>query len=259
MRKNLFRAVMVLALGLGLGVVALAEGESPNSMQGKIGLFGNLGYDTYVMTDWNDAIDNNINHADFGSLHYRGDLSKITGGLTLGGGAQYGILDYLIVGAEVELLTAITSGTVSWTNSYYTSDHGSEKYDVSIPALAAGVFVKGALPLGERFLLTGGLGIESLMLNGKAKITDSTNSNPDQTIDYTGTGVGGKILVGGEYFFNHWFSLGVDAGYRMAKINKMHYKYENYNVEGDALKDDGSNMTVDYSGLILQGGVRFYF
>jgi hypothetical protein len=244
-RTWLFTIIIVSAAGVP---PALAV-----SLAGRFGIFGDVGYGGFAMGDVNREIDvanQGINAAGYSSVDH------INGGLTVTGGLTYGVLESLQVGAEAGYLSAQTA--YSSSSNSYGSPYGSPSpgpsgpaptYNLYVPALETGVLVRYLFPVADAFSLTGTLGLDEVFLSGYTK-TDSGTTN------FTGHGFGGKLMVGGEGFLGDHFSLFGDLGYRMEKVNEVK------DSDGRVLKqsgDPGNNLTVDYSGVILQGGLRFYF
>jgi opacity protein-like surface antigen len=190
--------------------------------------------------------------------------SDINGGLTFGGGVQYGIMDNLAIGVEVG---SLATSPVKWSYSYQALtgydttnpfnptpiySNASFSYETDFSAMEIGPVIRGYLPIGERLLLNGTLGLEYVALSGTTKYTSSLS--PDQNTSFSGSTLGVKVTVGAEFFFSSLISVGVDLGYRMADITNVK------DSDGNAwTKADGSSMSVDYSGLIMQGGIRLYF
>jgi hypothetical protein len=63
-----------------------------------------------------------------------------------------------------------------------------------------------------------------------------------------------KAWFGGEFFLTRNVALGMDAGYRDARIDEI------WNARGiRVVNADGSNFSLDFSGVFAQGGLRVYF
>lgn len=228
---------------VGVLLCGWAAGAQAASVGGKFGIFGDIGFSTFTMSDVNAEMIKPVNDsaATFGAS---GKLNEINSGLTLGGGAQYGIVDNLLIGLELEYLMAGSKTDFSLMGSTNT-------VEISLPLLAIGGFIKGVLPLDEKLLLTGGVGVDSLSLSGKIS---SSGAGGSASSDIKGSGLGVRLLVGGQYFLMENFSLGLDLGYRIAKIPEIKDEHDNV-----AIKSNGEKATVDYSGLIARLGVGFFF
>lgn len=224
---------------LGLMCFGLTVSSGAASLGGKFGIFGNLGLSTFAMDDFNKDIDDiNTLMTSFG---VSGKAEKIIGGLTAGGGLQYGVLDNLLIGAEVE-------GLMAGSKTDFTALGQKVTFELSMPATAVGAFIKGVLPAGNKFFFTGGIGVDYISLAGAIKVTHSDD------VTFTGSGMGFRILVGGQVLFTEMFGLGLDLGYRIAKITELKDK------DGKIFKkSDNTNESADYSGLITRLGVNLYF
>ncbi len=258
--KRTFTGLFMLMAG-SLLVVQMA---SANSIAGKLGLFGNLGYSMYAMEQANEQVD--LQNEFYGLLYGLEDdaIGKITGGLTIDGGIMYGLLPNLLIGLELGYLTASSTTEVEMSDTFMGLPMSiSIKTESSAPALTVGPIVKCAMPIGGKLLLTGGLGLDYASVAGKVKM-DATSEFMGITTTITdeetasGSGIGFKILVGGEMFVTPMVSVGADLGYRILKITELK------DGDGDVIEvadADGNveNMEIEYSGLIIKGGVKLYF
>jgi opacity protein-like surface antigen len=256
--------ILCWALLAGWLSVSIAGAEA-NRVGGKFGVFGTAGYSTYAMKDFNQTIDdtkdsiNNVkNDPGFGYTM----PNNLDGGLTFDGGVQYAILDYLAVGVEIGALTAspikysvvFPVTTVDYTdplNPVLVTTYVTNSTEFDLSTMEIGPIVRGYLPLGEKFLLNASLGVGYVSMTGKIKNEDN---GTEAERAWSGHTVGVKMMAGGEYFLSDIASVGLDLGYRMAKIPEVYL--QNFGV---VKKDDGSNFTLDYSGLIVQVGLHFYF
>jgi len=214
---------------------------SAANVAGRFGIFGDFGYSSYDMRDINMAI-HGFRRVPSGAS---ASMDDIVGGLTFGGGLQYGINRNFLVGASAEYLDAGSIGTV--TNG---SDKATQEYH--LPLLAVGAFAKGVIPVSDSFLFTAGLGLDYISASGEVKYSSSSGYSSSDKL--SGTGVGVKILAGAQYFFGSNFSLSGELGYRIAKITTV------YDKDGEVWKagpDD--NMYLDYSGVIVRLGANVYF
>jgi opacity protein-like surface antigen len=220
--------------------------QNPADVEGKFGVFGNLGYEMFALGDVNQFILTPIND-EMAAIHASGSLSSINGGGEGGGGLQYGVTSNLLVGAELDYVGASSKAT-------FTLPTGeSMTYDYSFPLLSLGVFAKGAWPLTDRLLLTGGLGLDYLSMSGTIKATDYRGVTTQ--LNASGSGVGFKLSAGGQYFFTGNFSVGLDLGYRFAPINTIKDSDNNTLQVGNPARD----MKLDYSGFFTHVGLNLYF
>lgn len=218
-----------------------------NDVSYRVGIFGDLGYSNYLMGDENQYIDQlNANS----SLEGGQTLNHIRDGLTGGVGMTFGMSDFCQLGFEYEGLSAETSGALSPVKSTSLSPTNAT---ITVPASEFGGFIKLLAPLEDRWLLSFGLGIYSLWVdNGTEKYTFADGTGSSYT--YFGSGLATKLWVGGEYFFTRHLSLGVDAGYRFARIDEI---TDENGVT--VLNSDYSKFTLDYSGPFTRAALQFYF
>lgn len=236
-----FLKIFLLTGGLVLGLALHAQALS---VANKLNLFGDVGFCTVAMADINSEMIQPINDL-MSAMRVSGSIDLMQRAGTFGGGVQYGITDYLLVGAEAGSIIAQTEG---WFPMPLGPTVG---YIYFLPLFTAGVTAKYAWPVSDTILLTAGAGMDYLSLNGKLEITDSVST---YTTQLNGTGIGAKVLAGGQLFLSEHFSLGVDVGYRLAVIPEI--KDQDGVV---AKKRNGENMTADFSGLIARLVVGMWF
>jgi opacity protein-like surface antigen len=258
--KRTFTGLFMLMAG-SLLVVQMA---SANSIAGKIGLFGNLGYSMYAMDQYNEQVDLQNEFIELMGLTSDG-ISKLNGGLTFGGGVMYGLMSNLLVGLEIDYLTAVSKGEGEDSGTIMGIPYSTiMKMEASAGALGFGPVIKYAMPIGGTMLLTGGIGLDYASVAGSMtmEVTNEmmgiTTTIVSEDEKVSGSGIGFKILVGGEMFVNPMISVGADLGYRILKITEV--KDEDGEVI-EVMDADGNveNMELDYSGLIIKGGAKLYF
>jgi hypothetical protein len=230
------KAALVVGMALIWTGTCWAQEGVWNSLDHRYGLYGCLGYAAYTMKDANAEIDRT-------NQFFSSNLGKITGGLDLGLGLVYGFSDFIQVGAEIGTVTGGTKGnpvpdtTVEW----------------NVPAYEAGLFVSLTAPLEDTFLLSLGAGIYSLSVDTASYVTDDPYFG-HRSSDLRGTGLGYKFTGGAQVFLGEHLALGAELGYRLAKITEL--------TDGGSVKwlnADGTNFTLDYSGVFGRGGVYWYF
>lgn len=96
-----------------------------------------------------------------------------------------------------------------------------------------------------------GLGL--VFTDGKVKTTGSNNVSygEGETSGSSSLALEGLALV--NYAFKESTSLEVTFGWRSAVIDEFEY------ASAPAVKEDGSNLELDYTGYILKAGVKFIF
>lgn len=223
---------------------------APNDMAYRVGVFGTLGYSGYAMGDENQYIDQQLNSVS--TLAGGKTIDHINGGLTGGLGMTFGLSEFWQIGFEYEGLGAGTSGTLAPPSNANPPLPASAT--ISLPASEFGGFLKIIMPVENRWLFSFGVGLYNLWIDDTdtEKYTFTDGSSGSNT--FYGSNLASKFWVGGEYFFTHHLSLGVDAGYRFARIN---YITDQNGVH--LLNNDGSNFTLDYSGPFTRAGLHFYF
>ncbi len=236
-----------------------SQGTGYNNIYHKFGVFGNLGGSTYFMTSINETID-------LGNRNATTKTPNIYGGFNLDSGVQFGLTDRLLLGLDMAFLFAGTSRKstdrmlVGYT--YYGTPIYSDvttESTMDIPAFVIGPTFKYAMPMGQKMLMTFGGGLDFVSVNGTGKYTQSSSAGTITSDNkYTGSGFGLRLLVGGEYFLTPMLALGADCGFRYAYVGQLNDKDGRkiqYTTDGGTLKD----LTADYSGLFIKGGVRLYF
>ncbi len=219
---------------------AHAYGDYINSVAQRYCAYGNFGYGMYALNDINNLLDlSNSSLVAAGGT----PTPKIAGGWNFTLGASYGISDYSIAGFECGGLTAQTEN----------QPLPGVTQAINIPAGEIGFFLKLALPIQNIFLLTVGAGMYNLsLIDGIYKVEDPVAYFSET---FSGSTLAYKIMGGGEVFCSEHFSLSADIGYRIAKINEVTDASENVIWTNP----DGSNFTIDFSGLFWQAGIKFYF
>lgn len=234
------KTVLLAGCLLLTAVSSHAQYDYMNSVQGRWGLAGNLGYALYAMNDVNTGISEiNTPIISLGGV----PLEKIAGGLNFNGSVFYGVADYMLMGLEIGGLQAYSE------NEPFPG--ASQSFNLA--GLEFGVFAKIAVPMEETFLWTIGFSLIAVATSEAEYYAQGAGGTSVTT--FKGSTTGFKIAVGGEWFLSPYFGLGADAGYRYAKIDEVTDRDERIRW----LNSDGSNMTIDYSGPYAQGGLRVYF
>ncbi|MCK5218475.1 outer membrane beta-barrel protein [bacterium] len=219
---------------------AHAYADYVNSVAQRYCAYVNFGYGSYAMNDINDFLDlSNSSFVAFGGT----PTPKIVGGLNFMLGAAYGISDYMIAGFEY-------GGLVAQTENQPLPE---VTQGIDIPAVEVGFFLKLALPMQNIFLLTMGAGMYHFsLLDGIYEVEDPATYFSET---FSGSTLAYKVMGGGEVFLNENFSLSADIGYRIANISEITDASESVIWTNQ----DGSNFTIDFSGLFWQAGIKYYF
>jgi len=216
-------ALLVAVLGWALPARAVPLG-------GKVGFIGNLGYSVYNMDKFNDDIEATNN---LGVLSE--NLDKVNGGLTWSAGLQYGISDFLLVGANFTMLNGRSQGKTAL---------GSD-FTVDIPAIEIGPVIRLVLPVAEP--INGTLNGEGDWLHAWERA-----QSPGSDRTFSGNNVSVKVGLGAEVFPLPFMAVGADVGYRFGRVTELR--------DGDQVLQtlDGTNAELDYSGPFFLGGLRLY-
>jgi hypothetical protein len=231
---------------------------SAKSISGKLIFSINPGIGFYAMTDMNTLIEDT--QSGFMGTSPSKRLDPLGMGLDLGTSLQYGLFDFLIIGVDLTYLVSDTTAKVS-SGTLSPPQEQDEYYIISLPAMETGAFVKGAIPTQD-ILFTFGIGYSNLSLFGAGERLESRGTTTglvysSTTIPYSGNTTSIKIMGGFDYFMWDWLSLGLEGGYRLAKFENVTAKI---NGQNETLQnEDGSNLTLDYSGMFLHYTFRFYF
>jgi hypothetical protein len=244
---RLKKIMLLLLLGCS-GISSLVWAQPTPG--GRVGLFGNLGYNQYAMGDFNKTIDliSHINTT-FGGK----EIAPIKEGFSGNGGIMFGLSDNFIIGAEANYLLAQTKGDLQnarWDN---TNDEWvpttTDPFELTMPAVEYTGFLKLAQFVQENVMMSGGLAIGTIATSGEMVSRTSKTS-------FTGSTVSLKFMAGAETWVNEFVSFGFDFGYRFAKITEL--KDQNGHVM-EKIDDVSKNQEADYTGIYLQGGIRLYF
>ncbi|MBN1594903.1 hypothetical protein JW933_03155 [candidate division FCPU426 bacterium] len=218
-------------------------------------MFGaSAGYGMYRMHDVNALIDER-NGLFIMSIPVELNPGHITGGSNWHLDLAFGFLPYLLAGIEGGGLSAYAKGregNILLDASYY---------DIDITARELGGFIKGAWPLGEFILLTGGFGFYNVALAGFGERLDNRGFLGlllgTQQIPYSGSAFGQKLMIGVDAFVFPTFAIALESGYRWARIEEVKGEI---NGENMVLKmSNGDSFTVDFSGPFVKAGCRIYF
>lgn len=205
-------------------------------------LFGNITYENYAMGDINGLINNWNDYFDF----YGGTrMSGIAGGSNLNLGAEYWLSNLILLGVEGTLMSAETSGG--------TSSLGAE---FNLSAIELGGFIKFA-ELAYPHVFSAGFGIYSVSLH------NSTEYNYMRQLGYydgyrtfDGSVVGVKLMGGYQVILGD-IGIGVDLGYRFAKVNNIKWTASGYH-DRDFLNIHGDKGSIDFSGFFVKAGIKIY-
>lgn len=88
---------------------------------------------------------------------------------------------------------------------------------------------------------------------------DRRSSAVPSIYDAKGRGFGVRAEGGAEFLLSKNIGITAAAGFRMAKIKEVSYKDRNNNVTTLYWGSSNRELTLDFSGIFFQGGLRVYF
>jgi hypothetical protein len=210
----------------GAMVLASLQAFAASAQDGMWGVGINGGFNTHSMSDVNNLV-----------TTYPGG-NALNSGEQLGIDVRYRIADNWVAGIEGNYLFADQSSNLTG-GSTLTENLNAMEYLIN----GSYVFPDVATGLDLRVGIAAGMA----MLSG-ATFGGSVQGN--NTTSLTGSGFDGKIFLGADYYFMPTLSLGLDLGYRYAKFSPITATTNGNSVT--ALNKDGSDLSVDYSGLDVQ-------
>lgn len=244
----------IWSLLLVLAIPAWGHAVSPG---GKLIVSLNPGIGFFALHDINRLIDDN--QSGFMTVTPAQGLSRMSWGLDLGSSVFYGATDYLLLGVDFSYLVTDTSAKVGDGVFYPPQD---DYYKISLPAVEISAMAKAAWHASSLVLLSAGLGVSSLSLvdagerlESRGTLTGTVYSTA--IVPYSGSTLGFKFVGGVDLMIWEWFSLGLEGGYRLARFDEIKARLNDRTVT--LQNADGSNFTLDYSGLFLRYTFRFYF
>jgi len=243
MRSRALLTGMILGLILVVGTVQ-AQNVSVFSREGdqlprKYGIQITGGMSNYAMEDVNDYR---------ASTDHLGNQTDVTSGVGFGVALLYRshesfrwTVGFNAMGQDLT--------EASWTNG--DGSLGINEYTVNGNEL----YFMGSymLRFGERLHIS--LGAGPSIITGTL---DRRSTAVTSVYDIKGKSFGFRVAGGIELVITEGFAIFGEAGYRMAKMDRL--------VEEDADGNEetfewspGRNMTMDFSGIFFGGGVRLYF
>lgn len=232
-------------------IPALPSPPAPNRVQHRMAIYGAFGENQFILEDFNRTTIHSYN-AMLAWLKTTGfqvnPMEEIKSVVGLAEGIEIGITDWLLVGGEVNHLFVYRQG-----RAWYET--GSMTVNLDLPTTTYGTHVKLAGRLGERLLLTVGLGVEYLTLDGKWSVKNEIDGlqvyYDEET--FAGAGLGYQAMLGAEIFLSRQIVFDLDLGYRNTLLREVYYE------NGDRVRlPDGNPMQLQYEGLIFRGGLKWY-
>ena len=204
----------------------------------RAGLAIHAGYNGYSMTDVNeDLIGHSINEKILGGSGFA--LAEIHGGLGFGAGLRFLPIERLSFAFDYDRLTAKTH------LSLYTID-----FNVKAPAHSLTGTALYWFPSATR--VRGGIGAGGGYYWSDGEFGADT-SGVGLTEPMTGSGPGFHGMGVLDYTISPNVHFEGSAGIRFAKTTEL-------KIDGvPAVKEDGSEATLDWSGFMSRAGLTFYF
>lgn len=243
MKKMIF--IAVLAFVASISTVSFART--------KLSISG--GFNTVSMKDHNDLFDELAVNLAADGLDVSFDELKT--GISIAGevtcvkeNLEFGIRSgYLKTNSKLEATTTGVSMTIESSASL-------------IPVLGGGRY---SYELSDKLNLTGslfaGVGFARFVLAFKQE--SSGDPSVDASVPFTGSGFVSEILAGADYTVNPKISVFGNLGYRIASIAKMEATKDSSDLDikkDDTLQDDNAeDLKIDFSGIIIEAGVKFAF
>jgi hypothetical protein len=210
----------------------------------KVGLELSLAYNGYVFEDYN--VDNPPSN--YIAIH----LGKfVKSGIGYGGSLMFRPDPAFQIGFDADFLNLKNDGA-GYLQEGSTRIDGDMNYKAPALWIGPSVYIVVSATDKLKFRLGGGAGYFSI-IGGNITFTPS-GAYKVQSLDLTGSTVAFKVGGGIDYFFTPHYSLGVDVGYRVAKISTIHGSISGW----DPLeKPDKSNWPFDYSGIVSKVKLGF--
>jgi len=205
-----------------LAVASLAAMTQPADAAGmQWGFQANGAFNTHAMDDWNDLIDQSNNSGS--------NFDNITSGLSFGAGPVMIVNEQWVLGAHFERLMPRKS-----------EDQGTE---VESAGNAFGASVGYLFPSASPFNFGLGVAMDYITLSGSL-------SDPTDSYDTEGSGMGFQINGLGRYAFSPVFSGLLSLGYRIADI-------EIDNIGGQDVSGSGLD-SENFSGMTVRVGIELH-
>jgi hypothetical protein len=205
-----------------------------------ISVFG--GYESYSMSDVNDAIED-------GNTLLGTSVDEVSSGIAFGAGVKMRTAGPVVLSFDYQRLNASASGS---------GDDGTFGYDVEYN-LPANALVLGATYLfpsasKTRFGINGGIGYYMADGSLDATVTELSSgiSASDET-QISGNGVGFHGAGTMDLMLSPVVHLDATLGYRIAKSGDVEFEYS------DGTTETFADEEIDWSGFMSQVGFTFYF
>jgi hypothetical protein len=221
--------------------------------------------------------------AGYGSLSMsdmnQGLNTKISNGLILGFDADYSISDNISVGPRIEYIAGnqgkySMNAVSTFTDYSFTDFFGnidpityttkiSIKRTVDVSLLPIMIGGKYHQVMSDAIDLVGAAYVGYGMAQGNDKYSTLITEDDEflslfiyesESKSFHGNGFVSDLSIGGEYYIDDMWSIGLNLGYSMANIAKIKTS------DGKVMKkENGSNMSLDFSGMRVTGALNCRF
>lgn len=198
----------------------------------------NLGFATYMMADVND-----YRHATAHTVNEEDALFGIGGGLTF------------LYRSREDFRIAFGFNLLGQDRTYSSYTTGSLQ-EIEQTVSGSELYVQGNYLIPFTDVLTFHVGLGPSIVNGTL---DRSVTTGQSFADATGRDFGFRGTIGAELIFAKRYGVNLDLGYRFARVNEI--SFENRNGVEETLFWGGGNrrLTLDFSGVIAELGIRAYF
>jgi hypothetical protein len=182
-------------------------------------------------------------------------LNQIFCALALGLEVEYGLADDILLGVSYSSFFPFTEIRIG---SWLTPDR---VYGIYLDADQFGLGARKVWWQGESFLLYASAELLYVRLTRARESYKEriifTSMRTVESLRYRGQTVGCKVSGGLDLFIFGWLSLNSELGFRYACIGEVKGVQDD-GTESTLHNPDGSNFTLDYSGVFIKGGIRFW-
>ena len=140
------------------------------------------------------------------------------------------------------------------TEAAWTDSNGDQLNEQTVSGNEYYVMGSYMLTFGDRFHLALGAGPE--LVSGRL---DRRSTSTTSVYNAHGRSLGGRAGVAAEFMFTKNFGLHLMGGYRAAKVSNLIYKDRSGTDTDLYWGNSNRKMTLDFSGVFLEGGIRVYF
>jgi len=233
------RSSVLAVAALVLALIMIPAWASAEGMRYGVAAFG--GYQTYSMSDMNDAIAQF--NADAQSAGATGSFDDIKHGIGFGGGL-HAMNQSWIAALEYVRLNASSSAD-------FTSSGTTVSGEIKVPANGVTADATYLFPTSGKAHFGVGAGLGYYSADGTDKAITSGGSTFSNDITGHAFGFHGMGVVDSR--LSNVIHLELQAGYRYAKTSNV----KENGVE--VLNADGSKAQIDWSGLMTRFGLTFFF